>query len=351
MPRKGLLLSALGAVLASPAGLQAAKDPQVLWVWVCGRALGVEGTLGSRVLEGSFCPKPEQSRRNRRVDLATLQTLTHAEKPSPAPGAGHSNAFSSLMARRDHRVPRRGLCSRVFCFSTWAFALFSCSVGSFVPSVLQRFRASHATAMGAQSATDEDRIPPLRYLGDPDLMVPQPEVERVQAEETQNRLAILRAAMGKYGGIGIAAPQIGWWVRAMCYGIEEGNPRYAAAPPVPFQYWINPGITWFSEDTSWMWEGCLSVPGMRGWVQRPREIRMRGLDERGETREVHLKDLPARIAQHEFDHLDGVLFPMRVESPNLLVSQAVFDGKETWATNWPSPGSYLTKAGELSMEK
>ena len=100
-----------------------------------------------------------------------------------------------------------------------------------------------------------------------------------------------------------------------------------------------------------MWEGCLSVPGMRGWVERPREICLMGLNERGELGEVHFKDLPARIAQHEFDHLDGVLFPSRVESAQLLVPQPVFDGKGSWATDWPTPGSYRTKAGDLSLQK
>ena len=195
-------------------------------------------------------------------------------------------------------------------------------------------------------------VPPLRYLGDPDLMQPHPEVnEAVQGEEFQSRLKILREAMGTYGGIGIAAPQIGWWVRAMCFGIQDGNPRYPAAPPVPFQYWINPEVTWSSEETSWMWEGCLSVPGMQGWVERPQAIRMKGLDETGEAMEVHFRGLPARIAQHELDHLDGVLFPSRVESANLLVPHAIFEGKETWAADWPTPGAFRTKAGDLSLEK
>ena len=88
----------------------------------------------------------------------------------------------------------------------------------------------------------------------------------------------------------------------MCFGIEKNNPRYPAAPPVPFQFWVNPEITWSSEETSWMWEGCLSVPGMRGWVQRPREIRMRGLDEQGNAQEVNVQGLAARIAQQRDLH-------------------------------------------------
>ena len=226
----------------------------------------------------------------------------------------------------------------------WLVALNYASSG-FVPTT--RGRRADRVARCAEST--ESAVPPLRYLGDPDLMQPQPEVE--VGEDLQSRLKILREAMNTYGGIGIAAPQIGWWVRAMCFGIEDGNPRYPAAPPVPFQYWINPEITWSSKETSWMWEGCLSVPGMRGWVERPREIKMKGLNEQGEAVEVHFTGLPARIAQHEFDHLDGILFPARVETSQLLVPQLVFDTKDQWAPDWPTPGSYRTKAGDLSLEK
>ncbi|CAL1142072.1 unnamed protein product [Cladocopium goreaui] len=228
----------------------------------------------------------------------------------------------------------------------WAFGSFGVGFASAGRSGDVR------TTRCAQSTDAEGPVPALRFLGDPDLMQPQPEVsEEVQGAEFQSRLKILKEAMSKYGGIGIAAPQIGWWVRAMCFGIEDGNPRYPAAPPVSFQYWINPEITWFSEETSWMWEGCLSVPGLRGWVERPREIRMKGLNEHGESVEVHFKGLAARIAQHEFDHLDGVLFPFRVESAKLLVPNSVFDGKEQWQSDWPTPGSFRTKAGDLSLQK
>ena len=238
----------------------------------------------------------------------------------------------------------------LMCLGSLMIASLAAGARTFVPEMTWRLGGRGRTALCSNSAEGAD-IPPLRYLGDPDLMQPQPEVEAVQAEGIQYRLQILRQAMAKYGGIGIAAPQIGWWVRAMCFGIEDGNPRYPAAAAVPFQYWVNPEIIWSSAETSWMWEGCLSVPGMRGWVERPREIRMRGLDEQGEPRAVHFKDLPARIAQHEFDHLEGILFPLRVESTKFLVPQAVFDGKDGWAEGWPTAGSYRTRAGDLSLQK
>eukprot|EP00930_Biecheleria_cincta_P056745 TRINITY_DN42805_c0_g1_i1.p1 TRINITY_DN42805_c0_g1~~TRINITY_DN42805_c0_g1_i1.p1 ORF type:complete len:258 (-),score=36.85 TRINITY_DN42805_c0_g1_i1:61-834(-) len=192
----------------------------------------------------------------------------------------------------------------------------------------------------------------LKYLGDPDLMQPQQPLPAsdIVSEGVQEHLAALRRAMLDHGGLGIAAPQVGWWVRAMCFGGGSGASRYPNVEPVDFQFWINPHLTWASNDTSWMWEGCLSVPGMRGWVERPREVRMEGFDEHGQPLRAHLTGLAARIAQHELDHLDGILFPSRVAHTKFLVPQTVFDNKESWDANWPSPGSRSTKAGSLSLE-
>ena len=100
-----------------------------------------------------------------------------------------------------------------------------------------------------------------------------------------------------------------------------------------------------------MWEGCLSVPGLRGWVERPRACVLKGLDEKGNHREVQLEGLPARIAQHEYDHIDGFLFPQRVPDASYLVPQKSFDAKHGWADDWPSPGSRHTGAGQLSDTK
>ena len=119
------------------------------------------------------------------------------------------------------RVSRHKVLSMLCLLLAWAFGSFG-----------------HSGVGFAATVTDA-AVPALRFLGDPELMRPQPEVSEVGAE-VQGRLRILKEAMSKYGGIGIAAPQIGWWVRAMCFGIEDGNPRYPAAPPVAFQYWINP---------------------------------------------------------------------------------------------------------------
>ena len=95
-----------------------------------------------------------------------------------------------------------------------------------------------------------------------------------------------------------------------------------------------------------MWEGCLSVPGMRGWVER--EV-IFGLDA-GIERKEHLKGLAARIAQHELDDLDGLLFPEYVPGKEVLEPQASMDARNGWAEDWPSAGSFKTASGERSRE-
>lgn len=192
----------------------------------------------------------------------------------------------------------------------------------------------------------------LHYLGDEKLMQKQPLVteECMQSDEFKESLKTLRCGMKEHGGIGIAAPQIGWWTRVFCFGIEGGNSRYPAAAIIPFSFWINPEITWESEETNYMWEGCLSVPGMRGWVERPSGVVLRGIDESGVVQERRLSGLEARVAQHEFDHLDGVLFTMKVPGSDFLVPQASMDARENWGKDWPSPGSRKTGLGELSDE-
>lgn len=205
---------------------------------------------------------------------------------------------------------------------------------------------------GGSSSEDEERMPGLRFLGDAKLMQVQPPVAESEIETGafQDMLSTLRDAMEHYGGIGIAAPQIGFWTRVFVFGIIGTNSRYPAADEIPFQVWINPQIVWSSPELNWMWEGCLSVPGIRGWVGRPRAVRLRGFDEHGTEKEVDLEGLPARIAQHELDHLDGILFPRRTPGIEFLVPQSSMDEQERWAEGWPSTGARKTSRGELSDE-
>lgn len=114
------------------------------------------------------------------------------------------------------------------------------------------------------------------------------------------------------GGAGLAAPQIGVNLRVVIFGTGEVIPRYPDAAPVPPTVLINPVLEPIGDALDDDWEGCLSVPGMRGVVPRHRALRYRGLDPAGQTIERLVDGFHARVVQHECDHLDGLLYPMRI---------------------------------------
>ena len=148
-------------------------------------------------------------------------------------------------------------------------------------------------------------------MGDPRLLARSSEVERVGTTELDALLADMRDTMHAEDGAGLAAPQIGVDLRVVIFGVER-NPRYPQAEPVPYTELINPIITPLSEEMEDGWEGCLSVPGLRGVVPRYRRVLYRGLDPRGGLIEREVEGFHARVVQHECDHLDGVLYPMRI---------------------------------------
>lgn len=113
-------------------------------------------------------------------------------------------------------------------------------------------------------------------------------------------------------GAGLAANQIGVMKRIMIFGFES-NPRYPDAEPVPFTVLVNPEFEVLGEEMESGWEGCLSVPGMMGFVARPARIRYSGLDQYGKPVQREADGFHARVFQHEFDHLDGRLYPDRIE--------------------------------------
>ncbi|MCL2309411.1 MAG: peptide deformylase [Proteobacteria bacterium] len=121
----------------------------------------------------------------------------------------------------------------------------------------------------------------------------------------------MRETMRVEGGIGIAAPQIGVPLRVVVLGMEQ-NERYPEAPPVPYTELINPVWTPLGETMEEAWEGCLSLPGLRGVVPRYVRLRYEGFDARGRHVACDVEGFHARVVQHECDHLDGVLFPMRM---------------------------------------
>lgn len=123
--------------------------------------------------------------------------------------------------------------------------------------------------------------------------------------------------MAAAGGVGLAAPQIGVDAQVVIFGFEE-SARYPDAEPVPRTVLINPVIEVLGDEEDEAWEGCLSVPGLRGVVPRPTHIRYRGLDEAGQVIEREVSGFHARVVQHECDHLIGRLYPTRMRDLTLL---------------------------------
>ena len=148
-------------------------------------------------------------------------------------------------------------------------------------------------------------------MGDSRLHLPASSVAAFDTPELRALLDDMRDTMAHLDGAGLAAPQIGVGLRVVIFGVTA-NPRYPDAEPVPQTVLINPVITPLSADMDEGWEGCLSVPGLRGWVPRYRAIHYRGMDAQGRIIERRVEGFHARVVQHECDHLDGILYPMRI---------------------------------------
>ena len=154
-------------------------------------------------------------------------------------------------------------------------------------------------------------IRPVLRMGDPRLWQKSLPVEKFATAELGQLLGDMRDTMAHLNGAGLAAPQIGVALRVVIFGVTA-NPRYPDIDPVPDTVLINPVLTPLSGEEEEGWEGCLSVPGMRGWVPRFRRLRYSGFDESGKPFEREVEGFHARGGQHEVDHLDGVLYPMRI---------------------------------------
>ena len=255
-----------------------------------------------------------------------------------------------------------------------------------------------------ESTTEEERLPPLVTIGDPRLARPSPPVEpeTIRGEEFKARLQTLAECMAAYFGIGIAAPQIGWFERVFLMTVEPPQPtdgpvagadsggekeagaeirprRYAksekAPEPEPYPQqepapetaqetasetaqetelellaWINPEVVWQRDEHNWAWEGCLSVPGLRGWIKRPAAVTVRGLDAWGGKISREFTGWNARVFQHEFDHLEGILFPYRAADPRHVVSLESLEYRPDWPPDWPAPGARDTPMGAVMPE-
>jgi peptide deformylase len=148
-------------------------------------------------------------------------------------------------------------------------------------------------------------------MGDPRLLQKARPVEQFSTPQLQSLLEDMLDTMEAESGAGLAAPQIGVDLQVVVFGVQH-NPRYPDAEEVPYTILINPQLTPIGDEIEEAWEGCLSVPGMRGVVPRHARLRYRGFDQHGGSIDRTVSGFHARVVQHEVDHLEGVLYPMRI---------------------------------------
>ena len=155
-------------------------------------------------------------------------------------------------------------------------------------------------------------VRPILRLGNPVLRQIAAPVEAFDTPELHALVADMLETMRAADGAGLAAIQIGVLQRVVIFGLDY-SPRYPTAEPVPLTVLVNPEIEPIGDQRVDGWEGCLSVPGMRGVVPRYATIRYRGFDQFGRPIDRTVSDFHARVVQHECDHLDGILYPQRIE--------------------------------------
>lgn len=171
-------------------------------------------------------------------------------------------------------------------------------------------------------------IKPVLRMGDARLLRRAENVRAFDTHELQALLSDMRETMQALSGVGLAAPQIGVNLRVVIFGVQH-NPRYPDAEIVPGTVLINPVITPLNEAVEDDWEGCLSLPGLRGLVPRYLHVRYQGQDEHGALIDRTVSGFHARVVQHECDHLDGILYPMRIrDMAQFGYTEELFPGRE-----------------------
>ena len=157
-------------------------------------------------------------------------------------------------------------------------------------------------------------------MGHPNLRRPARPLllEELQSAELQRLVADMIDTLHDYGGVGLAAPQVNEGVRLAIVEVAGGATRYGDLQRVPLTICVNPEIDVLDERTAGYWEGCLSIPGLRGYVERPQSISVRFMDLHGQAQSLRADGFLATIFQHEFDHLDGRLYIDRIEDPAKL---------------------------------
>jgi peptide deformylase len=171
-------------------------------------------------------------------------------------------------------------------------------------------------------------VRPVLRMGDPRLFRVSRPVAALDTPELHALVTDMQDTMRELNGAGLAAPQIGVDLQVVIFGIDS-NPRYPDAEPVPHTVLVNPQLEPVGEEIEEGWEGCLSVPGMRGLVSRYKHLRYQGVDQYGKSLERTVSDFHARVVQHEVDHLLGILYPMRIEDMrNFGFTDELFPGED-----------------------
>ncbi|MBU6460083.1 MAG: peptide deformylase [Proteobacteria bacterium] len=164
-------------------------------------------------------------------------------------------------------------------------------------------------------------------MGDPRLFQPSEPITEFNTPFLHHLVSDMNDTMAALNGAGLAAPQIGVGYQVVIFGVDH-NPRYPDAESVPYTILINPELTPLSDEMEDGWEGCLSIPGMRGIVSRYTKLRYRGYDISGQLIERECAGFHARVVQHETDHLMGILYPMRIRDLRLFgYTDALFPGE------------------------
>ena len=172
-----------------------------------------------------------------------------------------------------------------------------------------------------------NELTPIIKLGNPILRQKAAAVENVQSQEIQNLIDELITSVSQANGVGIAAPQIASSYRLFIVA-SRPNARYPHAPEMHPTAMINPRIIAHSSEMLKDWEGCLSVPGLRGMVSRFTRLRYRGVDQYGKPIDRTVEGFHARVVQHECDHLQGILYPMRITDFRLFgYTEVLFPGQ------------------------
>jgi len=170
-------------------------------------------------------------------------------------------------------------------------------------------------------------IRPVLKMGDPRLLEVAQKVKKFNTPELNALIQDMHDTMESLNGAGLAAPQIGVSLQVVIFGVQK-NVRYPDAEEVPYTVLVNPVLTPLAKEMEEDWEGCLSVPGMRGMVPRYTRLRYRGVDQYGKPIDRRVEGFHARVVQHECDHLQGILYPMRITDMRLFgFTEVLFPGQ------------------------